>query len=67
MRRLRFLMLPLSLVLAGCATHDPGWRGTDAEPFDDAKAACEAEVAGLSAAAREAAFESCMAKRGWTR
>lgn len=66
MRRLcLFILLPF--VLAGCATHDPGWRGAGAEPFDGAKAACEAEVAGVAAHDRAAAFEACMARRGWTR
>ena len=53
--------------LAACATHDPGWRGAGAEPFDGAKAACEAEVAAVVASEREAAFDACMAARGWTR
>lgn len=53
--------------LAACATHVPGWRGAGAEPFDGAKAACEAEVAGVAPSKRDDAFEACMATRGWTR
>lgn len=54
--------------LAACVTTEPGWTGLGAEPFDTALAVCEGEVSGiLNNPAREAAFESCMAKRGWTR
>lgn len=67
MRRLRPMTLLLPLLLAACATHDPGWSGSGAEPFDAAKADCEAEAAALPAAGRDAAFEACMARRGWTR
>ena len=67
MRRLRLLPFLLPLSLAACVTHDPGWRGGNAEPFDGAKAACEDEIAVLPAAEREAAFEACMEKRGWVR
>lgn len=65
MRRLPVMLL--SCLLAACATHDPGWRGADAEPFDRAQAACETEVGALAGPERETAFEACMARKGWTR
>lgn len=66
--RLTLLML-FTLAATGCATlHDRGWQGSGAEPFDGAKAACEAESATIEAgAARTAAFEACMAGKGWRR
>lgn len=59
----------LAALAAGCASlHDAGWSGSGAEPFDAAKAACEAEAAAKPAgAARTEAFEACMAARGWRR
>jgi hypothetical protein len=58
-----------TMLLAGCATlHDPGWEGADAQPFDQARAQCEAEAAAVAAGdARDAAFAACMAAKGWTR
>lgn len=67
MRHHGLFIFPLLLALASCATHDPGWRGTRAESFDGAKTACEAEAAAVDAGGRDAAFEACMARRGWTR
>jgi hypothetical protein len=66
--RLSFLIV-LALAAAGCATlHDRGWQGSGAEPFDGAKAACEAEAAAKpEGAARTEAFEACMAAKGWRR
>lgn len=67
MRRPALFMMLVPFALAACATHDPGWRGAGAEPFDGAKAACEAEVATVDAHDRGSAFEACMARRGWAR
>ena len=65
----RLAMLFATLALAGCASlHDAGWKGTDAEPFDGARAACESEAASTpEGAARAAAFDACMAGKGWHR
>lgn len=60
--------LLLLLALAACATTDPGWTGQGAEPFDSARHACLAQVADeADEAMRDAAFERCMAERGWHR
>lgn len=66
--RSSFLILAACAV-AGCATlHDRGWQGSGAEPFDGAKAACEAEAAAKpEGTARTEAFEACMARQGWHR
>ena len=66
--RLSFVILA-ALAATGCATvRDRGWQGSGAEPFDGAKTACEAEAAAQPAgAARTAAFEACMAGKGWHR
>lgn len=54
--------------LAACVTNKPGWTGSGAESFDTAISVCEGEVSGIpNSTVREAAFETCMAKRGWTR
>jgi outer membrane murein-binding lipoprotein Lpp len=53
-----------ALLLAGCASaHEPGWSGSRAQPFDSAKAACEIETQTVEGAA----FEACMASKGWIR
>lgn len=74
MRRLSVLAPTLAAagILAGCATSDPGWRGSGAEPFDAARTDCEAQAASLTGPnttdeQRRSAFEACMAARGWTR
>ena len=66
---MRLPILIAGLALAGCASlHDAGWKGTDAAPFDGAKAACEAEAAASpEGAARAEAFDACMAGKGWHR
>jgi hypothetical protein len=58
-----------ALSLAACASlHDAGWQGSGAEPFDGAKGACESEAAATPAGdARVAAFDACMAGKGWHR
>ena len=49
---------------AACAsTSEPGWTGSNATPFDTAKARCEIETQTLEGEA----FERCMAALGWTR
>ena len=56
------------LGLAACATNEPGWTGSGAAPFDSAQAECQVQVEGTAAGAeRDAAFQACMAARGWTR
>lgn len=58
-----------ALLAAGCATTDArGWSGDGAEPFDSARAECEADAGSqLPGVAHTAAFEACMAARGWHR
>lgn len=62
-------MIAAALSLAACASlHDAGWKGTDAEPFDGARAACESEAAAAPAGeGRTAVFDACMAGKGWHR
>ena len=59
-------LLAAAVSASACATTEPGWEGQGAEPFDAARAACEAETATV-ASDREAAFEACMNARGWSR
>lgn len=68
LRTTLFAILAAALA-GGCATIDTrGWSGSGATPFDQAQAACTAEAASRPAgAAREAAFEACMAGHGWRR
>lgn len=62
------LLMSASAFLAACATSgDRGWRGENAQPFDGAKAHCEAEVADMAKDARRQAFDACMAGQGWHR
>ena len=62
------VVLALATLLGGCVSMDPGWQGTGAQPFDQAKADCEQEAAGMAFGdARESAFEACMASKGWNR
>ena len=63
-------MLVLAMGVSGCASMtDAGWQGLDAEPFDAAKAQCDAEAAARATDgdAGTAAFEACMQAKGWTR
>lgn len=53
-----------ALLMSACAsTSDPGWTGTDATPFDAAKARCEIETQTTEGET----FEACMAGLGWRR
>ena len=63
------ILMLAALAAAGCASlHDAGWTGEGAEPFDGARAACEAEAVATPAGdARTRAFEACMAGKGWHR
>ena len=64
------LALLAMLAVAGCATVDGGrgWSGDGAQPFDGARAACEAEAAAKPAGAeRTQALDACMAAKGWHR
>ena len=69
--RLRHVVVSISVCvfLAGCASvRDRGWSGEGATPFDTAQATCDAEAAPKPAGRdREAAFDACMARHGWTR
>lgn len=59
-----YLLIGAIFALTACASvNDEGWTGANAEPFDGARAACAAEAQSASGAA----FEACMAERGWTR
>lgn len=61
-------LLLAAVLLSACATSNPGWTGSGAEPFDVALASCEEQVKGAPEEEnRDAALESCMAERGWTR
>lgn len=61
-------VIPAIVALSACATSDPGWIGSGAEPFDQALAACHAQVAKIqNQVEREAALYRCMAVKGWTR
>lgn len=66
---MRNLLLLTTCLLGACATTggNGGWHGENAQPYDGAKAACEAEVAGMAQDTRTQAFEACMATRGWHR
>lgn len=64
------MMFTLAVLVSGCASMgNEGWQGTGAQPFDAAKAHCEAEAATSADAgdARTAALEACMAAQGWHR
>lgn len=55
-------------LLTACATSDPGWTGTGAEPFDQALADCHTQVDVIpEQVEREPALDRCMAAKGWTR
>jgi len=43
---------------------DLAWHGENAQPFDDARAACRA---GSHHGEHSDAFRACMAAKGWTR
>jgi hypothetical protein len=66
---MRKLIVAASLLgLAACATNEPGWTGSGAAPFGSAQAECEGQLDGTAAGSeRDAAFQACMAARGWTR
>lgn len=51
-----------ALVLVACATNHEGWTGSNAQPFDHARASCEIET--QTTAGEQ--FELCMASKGWT-
>jgi hypothetical protein len=65
------MMFTLAVLVSGCASmgKNEGWQGVDAQPFDTAKALCEAEAVARAdpADVRTAAFEACMASQGWHR
>ncbi|GAB3726217.1 hypothetical protein GCM10028862_01230 [Luteimonas pelagia] len=60
--------LAAACLVAGCATHDPGWSGSEAAPHAAARAQCEAHAGSAdSGPERDTLFEQCMARHGWTR
>ena len=63
------LVVAVALQLGGCATSDSrGWSGEGAVPFDLAQSTCETEAAAQPVGdARDKAFETCMAGKGWRR
>ena len=63
------MSLRAAAALAGCATtHDAGWTGKGAMPFDAAQSDCDAKTKDLPAGKqREAAFDQCMEEHGWRR
>ena len=61
------MLFVLALASSACATSDPGWTGTGAEPFDAAQAECERLAQTSSADDRDDSIKACMAERGWTR
>lgn len=61
---MRFLtVLLLAMATGWTSTSQPGWRGSDAEPFDGARALCEQQTSGQD----HEAFDVCMASKGWRR
>lgn len=57
-----------SVLVSACATtHDPGWQGQGATPFDRAQAECRLDAASASPGTRESTMEACMARHGWHR
>lgn len=66
---MRLLVLAaLPLLATACATHDRGWTGSNAVPFDTAEHDCTVATATMAdAALRRQAFAECMADKGWSR
>lgn len=59
-----YLLAGAIFALTACAgVNDDGWTGQNAQPFDNARAACEIETQTLEGPQ----FETCMAGKGWTR
>ncbi|AQR60320.1 hypothetical protein BZG35_00605 [Brevundimonas sp. LM2] len=68
MKRLLILAsLSAALMTSGCITvidakgDDDAWHGNNAQPFDAARADCDARTESRDA------FRACMAEKGWTR
>ena len=62
MKRIASLVLVLALAACG-STHEPGWTGSNATPFDNAKARCQIETQTVEGPD----FERCMEGLGWRR
>jgi len=59
-----YLLAGALFALSACASvNDEGWTGSNAQPFDSARLACEAQAG----APEGRAFEACMAEKGWRR
>lgn len=57
-----------AVLLSGCATTEPGWTGQGAVPFGEAERDCLMTTGTMpEGGERQAAFEECMAGKGWTR
>lgn len=60
----KIVLLAAAMLLSACAsTHEGGWTGHDAAPFDNAVAMCQIETQTVDGPD----FERCMASKGWTR
>jgi hypothetical protein len=63
-RSVGFVIGIAAAALSACAsTHEPGWTGSGATPFDTAKARCQIETQTVEGPA----FEACMQALGWRR
>ncbi len=61
-------LLAAALMTSGCImvngadmSDEPAWHGNNAQPFDAARADCDARTESRDA------FRTCMAEKGWTR
>lgn len=62
------IFIAAMLAMNGCATTEPGWTGSGAQPFDQALSECHTQVDVIAnQQEREAALETCMAAKGWRR
>lgn len=67
LRQTAFLVLACG-TLAACITHNPGWTGEGAEPFDTSLENCRGEASSVADKnEQETALNACMALRGWRR
>ncbi len=68
MSRRTGILIAAASLLAACATTDPGWTGSGAQPFDQALSQCRAQVATVTGEQeRQIALYHCMAEKGWRR
>lgn len=61
-------LLPLLLIASCATTHEPGWSGSGATPFNAARDSCQAQAQDAGDhSAQERAFVDCMRSLGWSR